>query len=334
MMKKGLNERFWGFIGKFTLVHVMTYTAVAVIFLFIQEALPASGRIALDFFQPYRSPGLAVTFTQILRGIVLALILYPFYDTIVKGNRSWLVLFGALWGLALFGSVEPIPGSIEGFIYTETTWLEHFMVLAAAAVQVGLFTRLFLRWEQKSDAAIAAPVNTEISDDPDGGIQRKVTGYLKRFTLLHVISYWFVGMLFYQLTGYEEALATMEAFELFRPLESLAMVGVVFFGQIFRGGILAMLLYPFYSTFMKKKLGWLLLFALIYGLTALGSATFLPEFIVGTAALTTFAEFIDSMKIGIPEITVQMLVFSWLLFKWERRKNRNQITPVILQPES
>lgn len=82
-----------------------------------------------------------------LRGVVLAFVLYPFYDCIVKGNHGGLILFGALWGLAILGSLEPLPGSIEGLIYTETTLVEHFMVLIAGAVQVMLFSWLFLRWE-------------------------------------------------------------------------------------------------------------------------------------------------------------------------------------------
>ncbi len=49
-----------------------------------------------------------------------------------------------------------------------------------------------------------------------------------------------VGMLFYEISGYEEALATIEAFALWRDLESPVMVAVVFFGQIFQGTFLAL----------------------------------------------------------------------------------------------
>jgi hypothetical protein len=33
----------------------------------------------------------------------------------------WL-LFAAIWGLVLFASMEPKPGTIEGMIYTETSY--------------------------------------------------------------------------------------------------------------------------------------------------------------------------------------------------------------------
>ena len=50
------------------------------------------------------------------------------------------------WSFRIF---RAIPGSIEGLIYTETTLMEHFMVLTASAVQIILFIRLFLCWEHK-----------------------------------------------------------------------------------------------------------------------------------------------------------------------------------------
>ncbi len=77
-----------------------------------------------------------VVASQILRGGSMALVLYPFYQMIGEHKRSMLILFFALWGIALLGSLEPMPGSIEGMIYTKTTFIEHFMVLTANAIQV------------------------------------------------------------------------------------------------------------------------------------------------------------------------------------------------------
>ncbi|MFO8060393.1 MAG: hypothetical protein R6U70_07050 [Bacillota bacterium] len=65
----------------------------------------------------------------------------------MRGRRAPWILFGALWGLALLGSIQPMPGSLEGMIYTTTTFAEHALVLVAAGVQVAAFCWLFLRWE-------------------------------------------------------------------------------------------------------------------------------------------------------------------------------------------
>ncbi len=146
-MENDANRNFFRFAGRFTLIYILAYFAAAAVFLIIQNALPLSSRVALDFFEPYRL-GLTEPVSQILRGFFIALVLYPFYDLIVRGERGFLVLFAALWGVALLGSLEPRPGSIEGMIYTHTTILEHFLVLAVGAVQVMFLSWVFLRWER------------------------------------------------------------------------------------------------------------------------------------------------------------------------------------------
>lgn len=146
-VKDSKIKNFFGFAGRFTLIYILAYFAIAVLFILIQNAIPVTSRLALDFFEPYRL-GLTEPATQALRGFFIALVLYPFYNLIVKGEHGLPVLFAALWGVALLGSLEPKPGSIEGMIYTHTTFLEHLLVLAAGAVQVLLLSWLFLRWEK------------------------------------------------------------------------------------------------------------------------------------------------------------------------------------------
>ncbi len=304
------KSMIWAFVGRFTVLHVIAYTIIALFFLNIQHALPATGRVALDFFEPY-SLSLNETLAQVIIGAVMALVLYPFYDIFVKGQRGWLILFAALWGVALLCSLEPKPGTIEGMIYTQTSFGEHLLVLVAGAVQVLLFAWLFLRWEKWS-----AGITESTGSVATGSLN--IRGYIGRFTLLHLLIYIIVGALFYQISGYEEALATMEIFELWRPMDNIIMVGAVFFGQIIRGAILALLLMPFYSTYMNKQRGWLLLLGLLFGLKVLATVITVPA---------TSAEFIQSLHdslTGLPEITAQTLIFASLFFIWERKKNKKQ----------
>ncbi len=151
-MPKTMNNKLLGWSGRFLLVHLVTWAVIANLFLLLQDTLPEFSRIALDFFRPYRF-GWRAILSEAIRGIVMAVVLYPFYDLIIKESRGGLILFGALWGLAVFGSIEPMPGSFEGIVYTKTTFAEHLMVLAAAAVQVLLFSTLFLRWEKRGLAS-------------------------------------------------------------------------------------------------------------------------------------------------------------------------------------
>ena len=318
--RNGTTTPFWGYAGRFILLHVVLYAIIGGIFLYVQSLVPEARRVALDFeyFSPYRVPGLVSLAAQASRGLILALIFYPFYPTITSSLRGGLALFGAMWGVAVFGSVEPIPGSLEGMIYTITTLPEHAAVLAATAIQTALFVHLFLRWESSRGRTGHAPNSHK--DVHAAPVSKK--GHVLRFSLLHLITYWAVGSLFYQISDYQEAMASMEIFELYRPLESIVMVLGVFFGQVARGPLLALLLFPFLAVWVGRRHGWLLLFGLLFGLTALGSPVFLHLAIVESLNAASFSQFIESWAIGLPEIFTQMLVFSVLLFLWERKRIR------------
>lgn len=50
--------KLWGYVGRFSLVHLITYTAVGIAFLSFQGVLPAADRVALEFYESYRPLGL------------------------------------------------------------------------------------------------------------------------------------------------------------------------------------------------------------------------------------------------------------------------------------
>jgi len=304
-MVKDSGKNIWGFVGRFALVYFAVYLVMALIFVNLQAALPASARIALDFYEPYRL-GLPDLLMQLILGGLLALVLYPFYDLLLKGKNGVLILFAALWGIALLGNLEPKPGSLEGMIYTTTTFFEHFLVLAVGAAQFMLFSFIILRWENMS----AISGNMKLTE---GIAAEGKKGYVFRFTLVHLVIYWLIGSIFYEISGYEEALATMETFELWRPLENLPMVAAVFFGQIFRGAIIGLLLYPFYHTYMNARHGWLLLFGLLFGLKVLPAILTVPE---------SLSAMLVEAAVGLPEILAQTLIFALVFYAWENRRKR------------
>ncbi|MDW7678321.1 MAG: hypothetical protein SCK57_11730 [Bacillota bacterium] len=213
--------------------------------------------------------------------------------------------------------MEPLPGSFEGMLYTTTTALEHIMALAATLIQTLILAGILLKWVVKSHARLEA-TQPEKTEPPHGSEpeQLSVKGFLRRFTFLHVSTYWLVGILFYQLSGYQEALNTMEVFSLWRPLENMVMPFVIFFGQFIRGFALAVLLMPFQHLFFRQSKGWVVLFATLWGMTFLGAVNIVPwivqDLLVGG---TPYKEFL----VGPPEVTVQMLLFSVGLYIWQRR---------------
>jgi len=311
------DKGLWGYVGRFTVVRVIVHTLIATGFLIVQDALPASTRVALETFRPYRRIGLLATSGQIVRAAVMALVLYPFYDKLVRGKRGLLIFSGALWGTALLGSVEPMPGSIEGLIYTETPLVGHLVVLAVGALEVLVSYWLFLRWETWSSGE-----RRRVQGDP-AHHEGRLGGYLIRFILLHVITYAVVGGIFFELQSYEEAFAVQEQFELYRPLDDPVVAAAIPI-QIVRGGLLALLFYPLYGAVIKKGHGWLLLFGWMFGLTALGAPNFFAGFCEGLVNGKPVAQ----LLVGPIEIVVQMLLFSGLLFLWERRVFRRGRTRV------
>lgn len=148
----------------------------------------------------------------------------------------------------------------------------------------------------------------------------KIWGYVGRFTLTHVITYVVCGIIFMKLRDYEHALATMETYSNFRPMASSIVQASALF-QILRGGFFALLLYPFYDTIVKSKHGWLMLFGVLWGFTLIGAVSAPPGSIEGLI-YTNIS--LKEHLLWVPEVTVQMMAFSWLFFKWEQKVNRNR----------
>lgn len=145
------KSRISGYVGRFSLVHVITYVIAGLIFMKLQNyssAFTSSHQFAN--FRSLDSPIVqASALFQFLRGSFFALLLYPFYNTIVNSKRGWLILFGVLWGFTLIGSVSATPGSIEGLIYTNTSLSEHLIGMPEVTIQMLAFSWLFFIWERK-----------------------------------------------------------------------------------------------------------------------------------------------------------------------------------------
>lgn len=148
----------------------------------------------------------------------------------------------------------------------------------------------------------------------------KLHGFLGRFVTIHVITYLIVGIVCMVFQNYSEALDTMEAFRLYRDLEQPLMAGLLIPTQIIRGAILGLFLYPFYNKYIGKKKGWLKLFLLLYGLTFAVLA--FPGIFVDLYNTITGLSSFQELIFGTLEVTVQMLIFSFVFFKWENKKHK------------
>jgi len=147
------SKRFIYFTIRFILVHVLIYIFIGVIFKNFQNYYAVFINIG-DYFD-FRSPKATIfrmaSFWQIFRGAFFAFILYPFYNVIIKSDYAWLKLFFLIWGFSLIGSVAPIPGSIEGLIYTKRSLIEHFAVFIKFTIEIFVFSWFFVKWENRTE---------------------------------------------------------------------------------------------------------------------------------------------------------------------------------------
>lgn len=146
-------------------------------------------------------------------------------------------------------------------------------------------------------------------------------GFVRRFTLTHVVTYLVFGVTFLFVSGYFEHFAADELLSrIMRPADS-PLVRAAILIQFIRGALLALVLYPFRPVIVRGKHGWLKLFGLLWVLTSIGSAIAGPGSIEGFI-YTRFDP--ESTLIGLPEVTLQVLACSYFFYWWER----NATSPV------
>lgn len=150
-MKK--YKKLMGFLKRYTIVHVLVYLVVGLIFMFLMNYREAFE--SYDQFSNYRSLDSpivrAAVLFQILRGLMIGFILYPFRERIVKSQWGWLMLFSLLFGLTCLGAINASPGSIEGMIYTKTSFEDHLVGYPEVIVQSIGISVLFWWWERKDN---------------------------------------------------------------------------------------------------------------------------------------------------------------------------------------
>jgi hypothetical protein len=144
----------------------------------------------------------------------------------------------------------------------------------------------------------------------------KLIGFLKRYTIAHVLVYLIVGLIFMALVNYREAFEAFDQFSNYRSLDSPIVRAAVLL-QILRGLMIGLILYPFRERIIESQLGWLMLFSLLFGLTCLGAINASPGSIEGMIYTKMSLE---EHLVGYPEVILQSLGISVIFWKWERNR--------------
>jgi hypothetical protein len=89
----------------------------------------------------------------VFRGLVFAIVLYPFRRVFLDEDRGWLKLWGLVFGLGILSTYGPSPGSIEGIIYTKIPPLDQIWGLRETVAQSLVFSTLLVAWYRKPHRA-------------------------------------------------------------------------------------------------------------------------------------------------------------------------------------
>ena len=114
------TDTFGIFLWRITAIHLITYFIAGIITmnLFSYEQLFSTGNLAI-LMKPLDSPWVALgPGLQIFRGLVFAIVLWPFKSIFLNKEYGWLKLWLLFIGLSILSTFGPAIGSIDGMIYT------------------------------------------------------------------------------------------------------------------------------------------------------------------------------------------------------------------------
>lgn len=150
--------RFANFALKLVISHTVTYFVVgAIAYQLLTKPLYIGEQAVMSTFmrteaEPELWRHVMVWFlpAQILRGLLMALALYPFLDTLVSWNwaKRFLAIAGIYLVFGFWASTPAAPGTIEGLVYLrpEFTLSVHLTGQPEIVVQGLLMSAWFAYW--------------------------------------------------------------------------------------------------------------------------------------------------------------------------------------------
>ncbi|MDZ7672152.1 MAG: hypothetical protein U5K53_04875 [Halanaerobiales bacterium] len=159
----------------------------------------------------------------------------------------------------------------------------------------------------------------------------RLKGYLFRFAVVHTLIYIITGVIFQNYLNYDPQFTSSVLYNNFREVDSFIIRFAPIF-QLMRGIFIGLIIYPVYGGIVKSQYSWLKLFALLWGLTLIGSVAATPGSIEGF--IYTKIPVIEHL-VGLPEVTLQAFLFSIIFIKWDKKNiNNTKQTSDMIDKES
>jgi hypothetical protein len=136
------------FLWRITAVHMASYFIMGIIALFFLNYKENFSQGVLScFMRPVDDPIVALgPFLQIIRGIIIASVLWLVKDQIFDRSNGWWRLSVLLIGLSILSPYAAAPGSVEGLIYTQIPVALQLMGYTEIVSQVILFSVMLFYW--------------------------------------------------------------------------------------------------------------------------------------------------------------------------------------------
>ncbi|MEM5948898.1 hypothetical protein WKV44_10135 [Spirochaetia bacterium 38H-sp] len=144
------KKKFATFLWRVTAIHTIAYFLAgifALIFMNYKELFAAE---VMSIMRPINSPWVAAgPGLQIIRGIIIAIVLYPFQEIFFNTKNGWLKLWLLILGLSYFSTIGPTFGSFEGYVYTKVAIPYHLLGIPETLLYTFLFSFFICFWYKK-----------------------------------------------------------------------------------------------------------------------------------------------------------------------------------------
>jgi hypothetical protein len=143
--------RFGTFAWRVTASHTVAYSIAGIFALALLDYREqfASGWLS-TLMRPVESPWTAAgSGLQLLRGLIIAAVLFPFRQAVLETARGWLKLLGLVLGLSYLSTIGPTFGSFEGYVFTRAPVAYHLLGLPEAVLYALLFVFFLTGWYAK-----------------------------------------------------------------------------------------------------------------------------------------------------------------------------------------
>ena len=139
---------FRALVVKTIVTHTVTYFVFGVLAMFVFDYARLFAETDLRFLmRPTTDPVvMAGPLLQPIRGLLFGALLFMLRKTFFATQWGWLRLWLVLVVFGILGAPGPVPGSLEGMIYTKIPLWVHLKGLPEVVLQTLVFSRVLCHW--------------------------------------------------------------------------------------------------------------------------------------------------------------------------------------------